>query len=484
MDKGILMGIDEKINAFFGPIADAIFAVIFYAVPVAGHDITLILAWLVIAAVFFTVYLGFINVRYFGHAIQIVRGKFDRDSDDGRINSFQALMTSMSGTVGLGNIAGVAVAVTAGGPGAVFWMMVLAFFGMSSKFAEVTLGVKYRTHASKEHPERISGGPMYYLRDGLANKGLAIPGKILAVIFAICCVLGGIGGGVIFQANQAFEQVYNVTGGAEGFFEGRGWVFGVGVAFLVGIVIIGGIKSIAAVSSRLVPVMAVIYVVAGLTVIGMNYATVPDAVMTILREALTPEAGFGGILGALLVGAQRAAFSNEAGLGTAPIIYAAAKAHNPVTQGMASMLGPFIDTILICSVTGLLIVVSGVYQEADGIAGVELTSRALSSEIWWFPYVLVLSVFLFAYSTMIAFSYTVCKGLTFLTGENDKVEMGFKIFYCLCVVVGAAVPLESAIAFTDAMFLSMCFPNIIGLYILAPEIKRDTKAYIAKLKQS
>ncbi len=476
------MSLDTQIDQFFQPVSDAIFSVIFYSVPFAGQDITLLLVWLASAAVFFTLYLGFVNVRYFCHAINVVRGKYDDKNDDGNINSFQALMASMSGTVGLGNIAGVAVAVSVGGPGAVFWMTVMGFLSMSTKFAEVTLGVKYRLHPTAEHPEKISGGPMYYLRDGLKKKGLGGLGKVLAIVFAVCCICGSIGGGNMFQANQAFQQAYSVTGGAEGFLADKGWMFGLFLAVITGVVIIGGIKSIASVSARLVPIMGVTYLLAGLVVIGMNFDQVGHAFGVIFSSAFSMEAGIGGLLGGLLVGVQRAAFSNESGLGSAPIVYAAARAKDPVTQGMASLLGPFIDTVVICNITALVIVISGAYLDNNSMEGVELTSRAMGESISWFPYVLSLTVFLFAYSTLITWYYLGQKALTFLIGQKDSVENGYKIFFCLCVVVGSSVQLDNLIAFTDAMILSMGIPNILGLYLVAPDIKADLKAYIARLK--
>lgn len=476
------MGVDSKIDAVFQPVSEAIFSVLFYGVPLFGAEAPLILLWLVAAAAFFTFYLGFVNFRYFFHGVDVVRGKYDDKKDDGQISSFQALMTSMSGTVGLGNIAGVAVAVTVGGPGAVFWMIIMGFLGMSTKFAEVTLGVKYRQHASKEHPERISGGPMHYLRDGFANRGSPNIGKILAIWFAVFCVGGAIGGGSMFQANQAFQQVFEVTGGAEGFMAGKGWMFGVFMAFLTGIVIIGGIKSIADVASKLVPLMALIYLAAGLVVLGVHLDALPGALGTILSKALSLEAGLGGLIGGLLVGVQRAAFSNEAGLGTAAILYAAARARHPVTQGMASMLGPFIDTVVICTMTGLVIIVSGAYESGNGMEGVELTSRAMATGLSWFPYVLALSVFLFAYSTLITWSYYVVKCTTFIFGEKDSIELIVKLLYCLCAVIGCAATLDNVINFMDGLILMMAVPNIIGLYFLAPEIKRELKDYLANLK--
>lgn len=477
------MSIDQTINDFFAPISATALDIVLYSVPVAGQDVKLLLVWLTAAALFFTFYFGFINVRYFKHAIDIVRGKFDKPTDEGHINSWQALMASMSGTVGLGNIAGVAVAISLGGPGATFWMILLGFFSMSTKFVEVTLGVKYRKKILREDGSyRIVGGPMYYIKEAFDHYKIPYAGKALSVLFAICCILGTIGGASIFQANQSYQQVYNITGGAEGFMADKAWLFGLGLAVLVGIVIIGGIKSIAAVASRLVPVMALIYVVAAFVVIAMHAENILPAISSIFTEAFNFQAGIGGVLGAFLVGAQRAAFSNEAGMGTAAIVYPAAKAHEPVTQGLASMLGPFIDTIIICTITALLILISGAYDPAASVEGVSLTSRAFEQGISWFPYVLAIAVLLFAYSTMITFSYISVKCVTYLFGEKKWISNTYKVFFCALAVVGASTNLGAAIDFTDATFLSLAFPNIIGLYMLAPVVKSELKAYLASIK--
>ena len=476
------MSIDAKIDALFAPVSQAVADVIFYSVTAFGQDIKLILLWLVAAAVFFTVYLGFINVRYFGHAINILRGKYDKKNEKGQINRFQALSTSLSGTVGLGNIAGVAVAVSAGGPGAVFWMMMMGVFGMTSKFVEATLGVKYRCHTDPSHPEEYSGGPMYYIKEAFVRRDQENMGVALAGLFAICCIGGAIGAGNMFQANQAFQQVMNVTGGEESFLVGKGWLFGLVLSVMVGLVIIGGLKSIAAVASRVVPFMGAVYILGGLIVIGAHFADIPDAIMTILSMAFSLEAGFGGLLGGLLVGVQRAAFSNEAGVGSAAIVHSTAKTNVPVTQGFVAMLGPFIDTVIICMVTALVIVITGSYELDGKMEGVELTSRAFETILPWFPYVLTLTVLLFAYSTMIAWSYYGLKSCTYLFGDNPIVALVYKIFFCSLVVVGASAALDNVILFSDSIFFAMAIPNIIAMYLFAPEIKQDLEAYLAKVK--
>lgn len=476
------MEIDRIIDNAFEPISNAVASVIFYSVSLLDLEIKLVLVWLVIAALFFTVYFGFMNVRCFVHGIDVLRGKYDHQNMDGQINRFQALMTSLSGTVGLGNIAGVAVAISVGGPGAAFWMAVMGVFSMSTKFAEVTLGVKYRQHGSKRHPEAISGGPMYYLRAAFDQFHKPRFGKFMAGLFALCCIGGTIGAGGLFQANQAYQQALVVTGGETSFLAEKGWLFGVFMALLVGLVILGGIKWIAAVASRVVPIMAATYILAGFVVIGVHFEAIPNAMQTIFELALYPEAGIGALMGALLMGVQRATFSNEAGLGSSAIAHSAVKTDVPVSQGMVGMLGPFIDTVVICMVTALVIVISGTYVEGNGIEGVELTSRAFASGISWFPYVLSVTVFLFAYSTMISWSYYGLKCATYLFGEYDIVENIYKIIFCVFIVIGSATQLSHIILFTDSMVFAMAIPNIIGLYLLAPEIKKDLQVYLQDIK--
>lgn len=476
------MPIDQQINEAFKPISEAVSSFIFYAEPFTGYDIKLILVWLASASIFLTFYFGFINIRYFKHSIDILRGKFDKKGDKGQINRFQALSTSLSGTVGLGNIAGVAVAVSVGGPGAVFWLAVMGMFGMSAKFAEAALGVKYRTYPDPKRPNFISGGPMYYIRSAFEKFNMGFLGKFLASLFAICCIGGALGAGNMFQANQATQQLVNISGGDISYFVDKGWIIGIILSLLVGAVIIGGLKSIAAVASKIVPFMGALYLVAGIIVIIMNIHNLIPSIIMIVHMALSPEAGIGALIGGLLVGVQRAAFSNEAGIGSAAIVHAAAQTNKPVSQGFVGMLGPFIDTIIICMVTAIVIVITGVYDGGAGMEGVTLTSRAFESAIPWFPYVLALTVFLFAYSTMIAWFYYGLKALTYLTGDKPAIEMGYKVFFCICVIIGASSALDNIIGFSDAILFAMAIPNIIGLYILAPELKRDIKEYVKSIE--
>lgn len=478
------MEIDKLIDSSIEPVANAIASVVFYSVQLFDLEVKFILFWLVAAAVFFTFYLKFINVRYFTHAIDVLRGKFDTTCPCGEITRFQALMTSLSATIGLGNIAGVAVAISLGGPGAAFWMALMGIFSMSTKFVEVTLGIKYRQYAFDDSCKVISGGPMYYLRAAFEKLHHPRVGKFVAALFAVCCVGGTIGAGALFQANQAYQQAVVVTGGEVSFLADKGWLFGLFMAILVGMVIIGGIQWIAAVAGRIVPIMTILYVVAGFVVMGVHYQSIPGALEKIFEMALYPQAGLGALMGALLMGVQRATFSNEAGLGSSAIAHSTVRTDMPISQGMVAMLGPFIDTVIICMVTALVIVISGTYIDGGGIEGVELTSRAFASGISWFPYVLSLTVFLFAYSTMISWSYYGLICTTYLFGESRSVEVIYKFLFCLFIIVGASAQLLNIILFTDAMMFAMAIPNIIGLYILAPEIKRDLKEYLDRLKKN
>lgn len=480
------MSIDSTINNFFKPFADIASGIVFYSVPIgAGQEAKVVLLWLAAAAVFFTVYLGFINIRFFGRSIKLLFSDGMSATNDGEISQFRALMASLSGTVGLGNIAGVAVAISTGGPGAAFWMTIMGLLGMSSKFAEVMLGVKYRRHPDKDNVSRVSGGPMYYLHEGFARLKMPKVGAFIAGLFAACCIAGAVGGGNMFQANQTYKQLLlATTDPATGIsaLEGSGWIIGLILSFLVGIVIIGGIRSIAAVASKIVPLMAAIYLGSGLLVILMSFTQIPAAFATIITEAFSLKAGLGGLLGGILIGVQRAAFSNEAGLGSAAIVQSTANTEGPVGTGIVAMLGPFIDTVIICNITALVIVITGVYSHTEGLQGVELTSAAFETVIPNFRYVLTLIVFLFAYSTMISWYYCGAICVRYLFGEKDAIENVFKALFCFCVIIGCSADLGNLIDFTDAALMSAAFPNILGLFMFAPEIKKDLKEYVQGIK--
>ncbi len=476
------IGIDEKINIAVKPYADAVAATVFSSFTVGGVDIPFVLVWLIVAASVFTVYFGFINLRAFRHGFELVRGDYHDPKAPGEVTHFQALATALSGTVGLGNIAGVAVAVSLGGPGATFWMILAGFLGMSSKFTECTLGVKYRD----VNPDgSVSGGPMYYLTKGLAERGKLFGklGKVLAVIFAIFCVGGAFGGGNMFQANQSFSQLVNVTGGEHSWLADKGWLFGVIIAGLVGLVIIGGIKGIARVTSKIVPFMAVIYVTAGLIIILLNISEVPSAFGAIFAGAFTAEGISGGVIGVLFQGFKRAAFSNEAGVGSAAIAHSAVQTNRPVTEGFVALYEPFVDTIVVCTITALVIIITGTWDPGvDPSAGVQLTSQAFESAISWFPWVLTMAVLLFAFSTMISWSYYGLKAWTFLFGESKVTDTVFKILFLFFVVVGSSMQLGSVIDFSDAMIFAMAFPNLLGCYFLLPVVKRELNEYWADYK--
>lgn len=469
-------GLDDKINDIIKPAVDAMSSVFFYTPFAAiGFDMPLVVLWLVIGATFFTLYMGFINVRGIKHAYQLIRGDYDKPEDEGEVSHFQALVTALSGTVGLGNIAGVAVAISLGGPGATFWMILAGFLGMSSKFVECTLGVKYR---KLNDLGEVSGGPMYYLSEGLRRKGLARLGKFLAVTFAILAIGGSFGGGNMFQANQSFAQLANVFP----YFEGKGFYYGLVIAFFVGIVIIGGIKKIASVTDKIVPFMVVIYVITSLIIIFVNFAHIGDAFREIFSGAFTADGIKGGVVGVLVVGFQRAAFSNEAGVGSAAIAHSAVKTDEPVSEGIVSLLEPFVDTIVVCTMTALVLIFSGYAHEQQELTGSALTSAAFSSVLPWFKYVLLVAIILFAFSTMISWSYYGMKSWTFLFGNTKNMENIYKLLFLCFTVMGASASLGAVIDFSDMMILGMAFPNILGLYFLSGEVKDDLKDYFKRLK--
>lgn len=480
--------LDQRIEAFIRPMADEVSGFIFHAVRVGGTDeapvmFPLIVGWLILAGVVFTLYFGFINVRGFAHGFRLLRGDYSskRDAGPGEVSHFQALTSAVSGTVGLGNIAGVAVAITIGGPGATFWMVLAGLLAMSTKFVECTLGVKYRL----EKPDgTVSGGPMYYLSRGIAENYPSLKwfGWKLAIIFAVCSMLGAIGAGAMFQANQAYAQMLNVTGGAEGPLAGNGLWFGLAYAALAGAVVIGGITRIGSVTSKLVPGMAALYILGCLFVILTNIGQLPGAVGAIFAGAFTGEGAVGGIIGALIVGFRRAAFSNEAGLGSAAIAHSAVKTRDPVTEGFVALWEPFIDTVVICTMTALVIIITGQHLVEGGGDGVQLTSNAFGSVVSWFPYVLTFAVFLFAFSTTITWGYYGAKAAAFLARESKGVLYGFKFFYLVAAVVGCTLQLSSLVDIADALLFIMAIPNLIGVYLLMPVVKRELNAYWARLK--
>jgi AGCS family alanine or glycine:cation symporter len=435
----------------------------------------LVVTWLGVAALFFTLRFRFVNLRAFRHAVHCVRGRYSRPGDPGEISHFQALSAALSATVGLGNIAGVAVAVGVGGPGAVVWMVVAGFLGMTSKFAECTLGQKYRVTREDGH---VSGGAMHYLRAGLADLGLPRFGRALSVVFALMCIGGSFGGGNMFQANQSFAQLANIApilGGKAG-----AAVFGLVLAFLVGLVIIGGIKRIGEVAAVLVPFMCGLYLLAGFAILAVHAGELGSAFATMLRQAVSPGAAFGGFAGVLIQGFRRAAFSNEAGCGSATIAHSAASTREPVREGLVALLEPFVDTVIVCHMTGLVLVVTGAYAHPEAGTGIAMTSFAFETVFPWFKYVLFLTAFLFAYSTMISWSYYGEQCWVFLFGLRSI--YAYKVLFLLFTWMGAVFTAQAVLDFGDLMILGMSFPNLIGVFLLSGRIKRDLDDYLARLR--
>ncbi|GAB3988162.1 alanine/glycine:cation symporter family protein [Nocardioides marmoraquaticus] len=489
-DWGWLSAIEEAINSAFEPVAAAVAGFIFYAPSIGGVTFPLIVLWLVVAATVFTIYFKGIQLTGWKTSLALVRGKYSRASDPGEVTHFQALSSAVSGTVGLGNIAGVGAAVTLGGPGAIFWMILAGLLGMCTKFVECTLGVKYRT---VHEDGTVTGGPFTYLPVAFERFGGGVS-KVLTVVFAIALFLFGAVGGNMFQANQTFAQAREVTGGDGGLLDSAGasLIFGIVLALLVAAVIIGGIKSIGAVTSRLVPMMALIYVVACLLVIAGNIANVPDALATIISGAFAPEGVAGGAVGVLIVGFQRAAFSNEAGVGSAPIAHSAVKTKHPVSEGFVALLEPFIDTVVICTMTALTIVIADTayYGEQREIVasggptpdGVVVTSRAFETFLPSFPVVLAIAVALFAFSTLITWAYYTQKAWTTLFGRSRRSEGVFKIVFCLFTVVGSVITFTSVIDFADAMLFLCAIVNLFACYLLLPKVKEELKSFRAGLR--
>jgi len=466
---------EEGVSAFARAVDAAVAALssfVFYEIEIFGEPIEVIVLWMALPMIFLTVYFRFINLTSFRRAFDILRGRYRDDTAPGQVTQFQALSTALSGTVGLGNIAGVAIAIALGGPGAALWMTAIGFFAMSLKFAECTLGVKYR----REHSDgTVSGGPMYYLGRGLAARGWKRVGVILAWMYAIFALPSLL---QIAQVNQSFSQLSAVTGLSGPV---AGWTFGVVVAALVAIVIVGGITSIAAVTARLVPLMAAVYVSAGLFILIANAAEVPHAIGIIFADAFRPEAGIGAVIGAFVWGMRRAVYSTEAGLGSATIAHAAAKTKEPVSEGMVALMEPFIDTVCISTMTALVIIVTGAYQ-MEGLNDIQMTSAAFNSVIDGFDIVLAVAVLLFAYSTIISWGYYSSKVWTFIFGFSRTSHTIFKIVYVVALIPGAVMTVGQVIDVMDSFFFLMAVPNIIGIYLMAGEIKRDTADYLARLR--
>jgi AGCS family alanine or glycine:cation symporter len=462
-------------------VVDAISVVLFFDLAFWDNgqqgetQLPIVVCWLGLAALFFTLRFRFVNLRGFRHGAEVVRGRYTRSEDQGEISPFQALSAALSATVGLGNIAGVATAVGIGGPGAVFWMVVAGALGMSSKFAEVTLAQMYRVTRVDGH---VSGGAMHYLRTGLTELGWPRLGAMLATIFAVMCIGGSFGGGNMYQANQSFAQLADVVPAVAG--TGGAVAFGLFLAFLVGLVIIGGIRRIGDVASVLVPVMCGIYLVAGFAILALHASELPAAFATIVRGAFAPDAAFGGFAGVLITGFRRASFSNEAGCGSAPIAHSAATSAEPVRQGMVALLEPFIDTVIVCHMTGLVVVVTGAYAQPEAGSGIAMTSWAFNSVFPGFEYVLSLTAFLFAFSTMISWSYYGEQCWAHLFGIRSL--LAYKVIFLLFTWAGAVFAAQAVLDFGDLMILGMAFPNLVGVVMLSGKVSRALEDYLARLR--
>jgi AGCS family alanine or glycine:cation symporter len=474
-------GLDQRIQDAVGPFTDGVAKAVFYALDIGGLQVPLILLWLITVAVFCTLYFRFINVRGFGLGFRLIRGDYSDHTSSGETSHFQALATALSGTVGLGNIAGVALAVKLGGAGATFWMIAAGVLGMASKFTECTLGVRYR---QENADGTISGGPMYTLSRGIAEQypSLAPVGKVLGALFALFCIGGAIGAGNLFQSNGAQQALVVITGGEQAsWFAQHKWLFGSVLAIAVGVVIVGGMKNIARVTDKLVPLMAGLYLLAGIAVIGAHAAAIPAAIASIFHGAFSPEGIAGGAVGVMLTGFRRAAFSNEAGIGTAAIAHSAVRTRHPVTEGLVSLWEPFIDTVVICTMTALVIVVTDAVHLNPSDNGVALTAAAFGTLGSWFPYLLAVAVFLFAYSTMISYAYYGEKAATYLFGHSPVVRRGYQAVFLLCTPIGTAMTFTRLADFSDAVYFLMALPNVIGIYLLAPVVKRELADFMGKL---
>jgi len=512
----------ETINQAFAKYTEPIADLIFYPVVISGQELPIVIILLLLGAIFFTLYFKGVNLRYIKTALKTAGGKYDdldhhvpageeikvengkiknavhlKGEVPGEVTHFQALTASLSATVGLGNIAGVAVAIAIGGPGATIWMILAGLFGMASKFTECTLGVKYR---EVDENGKTYGGPMYYLSKGLKELKMGGFGKVLAVFFAIMCIGGSFGGGNMFQSNQAASQFTQMMGWTGEGYENAGLYCGLVMAVIVGLVIIGGIKRIGAVTEKVVPFMAIVYVLAGLIIIAINYDMIPYAANQIWQGAINPNAAFGGVVGVLIVGFQRAAFSNEAGVGSAAIAHSAVKTRYPASEGLTALLGPFVDTVIICTMTAVVIIITNAKHnlftygnlDADSnvmlnatntpINGVDLTSVAFDSAIPYFSIVLTFAVVLFAVSTMISWSYYGLQSWKYLFGKGKVSDVTYKLLFLVFLVIGSASSLGAVIHFSDAMIFAMAFPNIIGLVLLSPKVREELKKYFNAIK--
>lgn len=474
----LAQGVDGAIQNIFGPFVDVLEKIVFFAVPVGDADLPLVIVWLLLGGIFCTLYLRVRPIKDALQTVRVIRGMLAKKSDPGEVTSFQAFATELAGTVGLGNIAGVAVAITLGGPGASLWIIIAGLLGMAVKLAEATLGQMYRR---VNEDGTVDGGPMYYLRDGLAATGKPGLGKFLGFFYAGGLAMAAVGAGNIFQANQLAAHVVDITGGEESFFYGQTWIIGAILAVVTAFVILGGIQSIVRWTSRLVPVMAVVYSISVLIILGANFSAIPEAVKLIFTGAFSPEGVAGGFIGVAIIGIQRALFSNVAGVGTAGLAHSVTKNRRPAEEGLTAAWEPFVDSVVICTLTALAIIVTGEHLN-DGADGVTLATNAFATVGSIFPLLLSLSILLFAFSTLLSYAYYGQKSFSYFFKSRKAVkaaEFAYSLFWIVMIVVGAAVSLDTVVRFSDAAFFLVAIPNILGIYLLAKPLRKELMDYRA-----
>ena len=473
------MTVNDFVENYVGRITDAIAAFIFTPISIFGAQVPIIILWILSAGIFFTFYLRGIPIWGFKHSLKVISGAKKDNGGDGEVSAFQALSTALSGTIGMGSIAGVAIAISIGGPGATFWILVGAIFGMSLKFVEASAALIYRTF---NLDGSVSGGPMHYIAHGLTKKKMRWLGQPLSVLFASVFIGAALSGGNLIQINQTTKLLIDVTGGETSFLASHAWVMGVSVAIVVGLITIGGIKSIGRVTEKIVPFMCMLYVIGGLAVVAVNYQHIPHAFAVILKEAFFPQSVVGGVFGTIIIGLRRSVQTNEAGTGSAPIVYAATKTKDSIAPGFVSLIEPLICAMM-CILTAFIVTVTGTYQTEPGqITGIEMVSDAFAMVLPFFPKILTVVVMLFALSTIISWAYYGQKCWNFLFGEGFKRSLTFNIIYLVVIVIGSELNVKSVINIVDAMMISTSVPNIIALYILAPEIREELRLYCQKMK--
>lgn len=478
------MKIDAVIDSILSPIADKVSGIIFSSVTVHGVKIEFLTALLIFSAVFFTIRTGFIGFWGFKHALKLITNNYKHNNPSGyqrkkkgELSSFQALSATISASAGIGNVAGSAAAVSLGGPGVIFWMVIAGLFSMALKFSEVLLGVKFR----QTNPDgSVSGGPMYYILAGLRGKYSSKIAPFLAKTYAVCCIFAMIGGWNLFQINAMTAQFTEVTGGDNSIFADNGWILGTIVALITWFTIIGGIKAIGKFTSKVTPVMCSLYVLSAFLVCLINIHHLPQTVVLILKEAFSPKAVTGGAFACMLWGFRRAMFANESGLGTAPIAFSAVNTNKPVAQAFISMLQPFVDTVIVGVATAFVIVVSKVYLTVDGIAGIELTSKAFGTICPAYPVLLTVMASCFVLSTMLCGSYYGLKAWGFLFGSSKKKTRAFQVLYCTCIIAGSAMNFQSIINLSDAVTLFLAVPNLIAVFSLSNVVIKELKRYCAR----